>query len=184
MRAVPLFFNSSSSSMRGRWSQRAPTTRYTCGTCARDGPPSCTPSSSTGRGSPSATFPSRVSGCTWAPSAATLTSSTSSPSSCPDTSSCGTRPLNYVPRLTRGRCSSASRVEPSRSTRSAGITRGSSSCAVTPTAASPCGTRGTPPGPSRSPSLMVRYRRMGGRNPVNRSSKSSTRLQGTAMSPL
>lgn len=43
------------------------------------------------------------------------------------------------------------------STLSAGITKGSSSCAVTRTAAWRCGTSETPPSHSRSPSLTVRH---------------------------
>lgn len=42
------------------------------------------------------------------------------------------------------------------SIQSAGIMKGSSSCAVTQTAAWPCGTSETPPSHSRSPSLTVR----------------------------
>lgn len=44
------------------------------------------------------------------------------------------------------------------STLSAGITKGSSSCAVTRTAAWRCGTSETPPSHSRSPSLTVRHK--------------------------
>ncbi|PWA31259.1 hypothetical protein CCH79_00002950 [Gambusia affinis] len=50
MRAEQLFFNFSSSSMRGRWLQPVQMTHYTCGICARDDQQSCIHSNSTERG--------------------------------------------------------------------------------------------------------------------------------------
>uniref|UniRef100_A0A8C9X6V9 Syntaxin binding protein 5L n=1 Tax=Sander lucioperca TaxID=283035 RepID=A0A8C9X6V9_SANLU len=69
MRAEQRFFNCSSSSMRGRWSQPVQMTRFTCGISVRGGQLSSIHSNSTERGSRFATFPFRVNGCTWGQSA-------------------------------------------------------------------------------------------------------------------